>query len=135
MSVNQPLFRAIDCLRLYVPDLDAALAFYRERLGHALVWRTPTAAGLRLPDSNAELVLQTERQASETDLLVDSVDEAVARIEQAGGKLTVSPFDIQIGRCAVVQDPWGNELVILDASKGQLLTDADGNVVGNATPG
>jgi hypothetical protein len=36
------------------------------------------------------------------------------------------PFDIQIGLCAVVRDPWGNELVILDTSKGLLRTDDEG---------
>jgi lactoylglutathione lyase len=33
------------------------------------------------------------------------------------------PFDIQIGLCAVVSDPWQNVLVILDASKGPLQLD------------
>ncbi len=42
------------------------------------------------------------------------------------------PFDIQIGRAVVVEDPWGNRFVLLDASKGLLVTDADGNVIGNA---
>jgi hypothetical protein len=40
-----------------------------------------------------------------------------------GGKLLVAPFDIPIGRCAVVQDRWGNRLVLLDHRKGRLLTD------------
>jgi catechol 2,3-dioxygenase-like lactoylglutathione lyase family enzyme len=114
-----------------VPDLDAALAFYRDRLGHALVWRTASAAGLRLPDDDAELVLQTERNEPETDLLVESVPAAVERFVRAGGRVLVEPFDIQIGKCAVVCDPFGNALVILDASKGLLVTDADGSIIGN----
>jgi predicted enzyme related to lactoylglutathione lyase len=125
------LIRKVDCVRLYVPDLEAGLAFYRDRLGHKLIWRTETAAGLRLPESEAELVLQTEDQRQEVDLLVDSADEAAARVEQAGGKVIVPPFDIQIGRCVVLEDPWGNPLVLLDTSKGLLKTDADGNVIGN----
>ena len=56
------LIRKVDCVRLYVPDLEDGLAFYRDQLGHALIWRTETAAGLRLPESEAELVLQTEEQ-------------------------------------------------------------------------
>jgi len=125
------LFRKVDCVRVYVPDLEAGLAFYRDRLGHELIWRTKTAAGLRLPESEAELVLQTEDQRQEVDLLVDSADEAAIRVEQAGGKVIVSPFDIQIGRCVVLEDPWGNPLVLLDTSKGLLKTDAEGNVIGN----
>ena len=125
------LLRKVDCIRLYVPDLEAGLSFYRDRLGHELIWRTETAAGLRLPESEAELVLQTEDQRHEVDLLVDSADEAAKQIERSGGKVTVPPFDIQIGRCVVVEDPWGNPLVLLDARKGLLATDSEGNVIGN----
>lgn len=128
------LLRKIDCIQLYVSDLEAGLAFYRDRLGHSLIWRTETAAGLRLPESEAELVLQTAAQRQEVDLLVDSADEAAGFIENAGGKIVVPPFDIQIGRCVVVEDPWGNPLVLLDTSRGLLKTDADGNVIGNLEP-
>ena len=125
------LFRKVDCVRLYVPDLEAGLAFYRDRLGHDLIWRTKTAIGLRLPESDAELVLQTEDQRQEVDLLVDSADAAAEQVEQAGGKVIVPPFNIQIGRCVVLEDPWGNPLVLLDTSKGLLKTDTDGNVIGH----
>jgi catechol 2,3-dioxygenase-like lactoylglutathione lyase family enzyme len=125
------LIRKVDCIRLYVPDLEAGLAFYRDRLGHELIWRTETAVGLRLPESDAEIVLQTEDQRQEVDLLVDSAEEASRQVEAAGGKVIVPPFDIQIGRCVVLEDPWGNPLVLLDMSKGLLRTDADGNVIGH----
>ena len=130
----KPLIRKVDCLRLYVPDLEVGLAFYRDRLGHELIWRSATAAGLRMPDTDAELVIQTEEQQQEIDLLVDSADEAARFIERAGGKVIVAPFDIQIGRCAVVEDPWGNPLVLLDISKGLLATDSKGNIIGNVEP-
>ena len=125
------LLRKVDCVRLYVPDLEVGLRFYRDRLGHSLIWRTETAAGLRLPESDAELVLQTEDQRQEVDFLVDSAEEAAKWVEQAGGRVVVPPFDIQIGRCVVLEDPWGNPLVLLDTSRGLLKTDADGNVIGN----
>jgi hypothetical protein len=83
-----------------------------------------------MPDTDAEIVLFTDRREQEIDLLVDSADAAVERFEASGGVVVVPPFDIRIGRCAVVRDPWGNELVLLDASKGLLVTDADGNVTG-----
>ena len=131
----EPLFRKIDCLQIPVPDLEAGLAFYRDQLGHELIWRTSTAAGLRLADSDAEIVIQTERPELETNLTVTSADAAAAAIVNAGGRVLVQPIDIQIGRCTVVADPWGNRLVLLDTSKGLLLTDERGNVVGNADPG
>ena len=65
-----------------------------------------------------EIVIQTERTELEPNLLVAAADEAAQRIVQAGGSVLAEPFDIQIGRCAVVQDPWGNRLVLLDTSKG-----------------
>ena len=126
------LLRKVECVRLFVPDLEAGLSFYRDRLGHALIWRTPEAVGLRLPDTDAEIVLHAERAAPEIDLLVESAGAAARRFEAAGGRIVVPPFDIQIGRAAVVEDPWGNRFVLLDATKGLLVTDADGNVVGNA---
>ena len=33
------MFKRIDCIRFHVPDLDAALHFYRDKLGLELVWR------------------------------------------------------------------------------------------------
>ena len=132
---NGPLMRKVDCLQLDVPDLDVALQFYRDRLGHELAWRTNTAAGLKMPETDAEIVLQTERKEMEVDLLVDSADDAAVRFETAGGKIVVPPFDIQIGRCVVVQDPWGNQLVLLDVSKGPLATDAGGNVITSTASG
>ena len=129
--MEQPLARNIDCVRLAVQDLDKGLAFYRDRLGHALIWRTATAAGLRLPDGRAEIVLHTEGGPPEIDLKVGDVERASAQFAAAGGRVIVAAFDIRIGRAAVVEDPWGNRLVLLDASKGLLRTDESGNVIGN----
>jgi predicted enzyme related to lactoylglutathione lyase len=133
-SPQPPLFQKIDCIRLYVSDLEAGIAFYRDRLGHALLWRTDTAAGLRMPATDAELVLQTTDRQQEVDLAVASADLAAGQFAKAGGTIVAPPFDIQIGRCVVVRDPWGNALVLLDTSKGLLETDAEGNVIGNRKP-
>ena len=133
--MGTPFIRAVDCVSLPVPDLGEALAFYRDCLGHELVWRTPSSVGLRLPESDAELVLHTdEGRPLAAELRVAEVPDAVARFQRAGGSLVAGPFEIQIGRCAVVADPFGNSLVLLDGSKGRLRTDAKGNVVGISPP-
>jgi lactoylglutathione lyase len=94
-SVSGPaLFRKLDSLQLPVRDLAAAIAFY-ERLGHEVIWRRQAAAGLRLPDTDAELVLQTERPGAEVDLLVEDADEAIKRFVGAGGRLIERPFDMR----------------------------------------
>lgn len=128
---HEPLILAVDSVQLPVDDLETALAFYRDELGHELVWRTDTAAGLRIPDSEAEIVVQTERPVMESNLLVASVSEAAERVVGAGGSIEAGPFDIQIGRCVVVRDPWNNRLVLLDMTKGRLTTDQQGTVTGN----
>ncbi len=125
------LLRKVDAVTVRVPDLDSGLAFYRHQLGHELVWRNDEIgqAGLRLPDSETELVLATELDYAPS-WLVDSADEAVEQIASRGGRLVTAPFDIPVGRCAVVEDPFGNVLVLLDLSKGLYTTDDHGTVTG-----
>ncbi len=122
--------RAVDSVQLPVPDLDEALAFYRDRLGHELLWRTDTAAAVRLPQTTTELVLQVGRPDPEVDFLVESVDDAVDAFRAAGGTLVVEPFDIPVGRVARVADPFGNVVTLVDLSAGRYVTDAHGEVVG-----
>lgn len=119
-----PLFRDVDCVQIPVSDLEEGLAFYQHALKHPLIWRTDTAAGLRMGHSATELVVQTERPQLEPNLSVVSADVAARQFVAAGGTLLVEPFDIGIGRSAVVRDRWGNRLVLLDHSRGRLLTDA-----------
>jgi hypothetical protein len=97
-------------------------SFYGDKLGHRLLWRSHEAAGFALPETDAELVVHLHI-GPETDILVGNDDEAFAAILLAGWVATEPPFDIAIGRCARICDPFGNELVILDQSKaGWLLT-------------
>ncbi len=117
--MDAPLVRKVDCIRLAVDDLGTAIAFY-ESLGHELIWRRRAAAGLRLPESDAELVLQTEEPGMEVDLLVGDAVQAATRFVAAGGTLVSGPREIEVGRCVVVADPWGNPLVLLDMSRGPL---------------
>jgi len=129
-NVTRPLFKKIDCVRLPVSGLESGLAFYRDGIGLELIWITEDSAGLKMPEDDSEIVLYTENRGEEIDILVDSADDAARSFESAGGEVVVQPFDIRIGRCVVVKDPWGNELVLLDNSKGRLVTDEGYNVVG-----
>jgi lactoylglutathione lyase len=129
VCANRPLFRKLDNLLLRVADLDAAISFYRDHLGHRVLWRSDEAVGFALPDTDAELVVHL-KIGPETDVIVDNVDEAFAFFLSAGGEAIELPFDIAIGRCARVRDPFGNELTLLDQSKGRLATDAEGRVIG-----
>lgn len=127
------LLRKVDAVTVKVPSLDAGLAFYRDALGHQLRWRNDAVgqAALALPESDTELVLTTEH-GYEPNWLVDSVDEAVEQLVAAGGAVLVEPFDIPVGRVAVVLDPFGNALVLVDLTKGRYETSEDGTVRGVA---
>src|SRR5262245_23365133 len=130
---NTPLLRKVDAVTVRVPDLDAGLRFYAEQCGHELRWRNDAVgqAGLSLPESDTELVLTIE-QRYEPNWLVDSVDDAVERIRAIGGTVVSAPAHIPVGRVAVVADPFGNALVLVDLSKGTYTTDSNGRVNGVA---
>jgi lactoylglutathione lyase len=120
----------VDCIELYVPDLDEGMRYYCGAMGLKLLWRADTSAGLGMEGDITEVVLQTDRKRMNVDFKVESVADAVEKIREAGGKVLHGPFDIPIGKCAVVRDRWENEYVILDMTKGRYVTDENGNVVG-----
>jgi predicted enzyme related to lactoylglutathione lyase len=115
MANSDPVLRELDAVTVPVPDLDSGLAYYHDKLGHSLLWRNDEVgqAGLGLPDGSTELVLTT-RQQLEPNWLVDSIDEAVAVMLEAGGALVLEPAPIPVGRVAVVADPFDNRLVLVE---------------------
>jgi predicted enzyme related to lactoylglutathione lyase len=125
------LLRKIDAVTVPVPDLDQGLRFYRDGLGHDLLWRDDSRgqAGLRMPETDAEIVLALG-QAYEPDWLVTSAAEAAEVIVQAGGRVVSGPIEIPVGSLVVVADPFGNVLVLVDLSKGRYTTGAAGDVTG-----
>ena len=128
--MSDPLFRQLDAVTVRVPNLDQGLSFYRDQLGHELLWRNDALgqAGLRLPDTDTELVLSTSLDYA-PNWLVTSVDDAVERLVAAGGRVVSPPAAIPVGRVAVVADPFGNPLILVDLSAGTYVTDATGHVV------
>jgi predicted enzyme related to lactoylglutathione lyase len=126
-----PLLRTVDAVTIPVPNLESGLAFYRDRLGHTLLWRNDAVGqvGLILPDSETELVLTTQLDYA-PNWLVSSADSAATAVQAAGGRVITEPFDIPVGRLAVVADPFDNVLVLIDLSKGRYMTDDTGSVTG-----
>src|SRR4051812_2860890 len=118
-----PLLHGVDCVTVPVPVLDEGLRFYRDALGHELAWRNDSVgqAGLRLPGSATEIVL-TLHEPYEPAWLVSSAEQAAAVIAEAGGRVVEAPRDIPVGKAVVVQDPFGNRLVLLDLRKGTYAT-------------
>lgn len=131
VGMSGGLLRKVDAVTFPVPDLDAGIAFYSGELGHAIAWRNDEIGqvGLVVPGSDTEVVLSTEHRY-EPNWLVDSADQAVVTVCEGGGEVLVEPFDIPVGRAAVVCDPFGNVLLLVDLSKGRYTTDDSGRVTG-----
>jgi uncharacterized protein len=69
-----------------------------------------------------------------TYLAVDSVDDVVAQVEAAGGKVVMAPFDIMdAGRMAFVTDPSGAPVALWQANQhiGATLVNEPGTVTWN----
>ena len=78
---------------------------------------------LVLPGDDAELVLHVASRPAEVDIFVESVPAAVRALTATGAELIAGPFEIRIGLCAVLHDPWKNPIVIFDSSKELLKVD------------
>ena len=116
----------IDCVMLKVANVDAATAFYRDVMGLVPLWRAGEMAGLGFPDvirrgeTMPELVVHNDSRIPQLDVnyKVDDVVAEVARLNAAGCQVVAGPFPIAIGNCAVVLDPFGNGLTLVDMTTG-----------------
>jgi lactoylglutathione lyase len=115
------MLRKIDCVMIRVEDVEAAAAYYAKVFGLRPLWSGEGAVGLVFPETDAEIVLHRETtipSSVEVHYKVDDVVVAVAQYAAQGCQILVAPFDITIGKCAVIRDPFGTRLCILDATKG-----------------
>ena len=115
------MLRKIDCVMIRVDDVEAAADYYREVFGLRPRWSGDESIGLVFPESDTEIVLHNNPNipsSVEVYYLVDDVVAAVAGYAAKGCRVLVEPFDITIGKCAVLQDPFGTRLCILDMTKG-----------------
>jgi predicted enzyme related to lactoylglutathione lyase len=128
--MKKVLFKKIDCVRIPVENLEEGIDFYSKKLGLKLLWKSDTAVGLQLENDKSEVVLFSGEEDLEIDFKVDNVDQAVKEYVKAGGSIIKEPFDIPIGKCVVVADPWKNIYVLLDSSKGTFVTNENKEVIG-----
>lgn len=116
------MFKRIACVMIRVNDVPEAVNFYSDVFGLKPVWRDEQTrqAGLLFQDSDAEVVLHNDPDIPghmTVCYLVDDAITAVRRYVEQGCTVLTEPFDIRMGKCAVIQDPFGIRLCILDRSK------------------
>ena len=113
--------RKIDCIMIKVDDLERAREFYLRVFGMRPAWRDGTSAGLKFPESDAEIVLHTIASIPhrvDVTYLVEDVIAAVESLKAEGCEVAAAPFDVAIGKCAVIVDPFGTPMTIIDMTKG-----------------
>lgn len=119
------MFKKIDCVMIRVDDVAAAVKFYRAVFGMKPLWSDNGATGLGFPETDAEIVLHSNADIPhkvEVHYMVDDVVAAVNTFAEKGCRVLVAPFDILIGKCAVISDPFGTAICILDATSGRRPT-------------
>lgn len=118
--------------RLKVRDMERAIAFYTQHLGCTLTDRKTSPRGsqlafLRLPGVHADLELahlpwdpdfQLAEDIFHLAFEVPDMAQAVARMREAGVKITEEPMQTSSGSwMAFIEDPDGYEIELLDYSQ------------------
>lgn len=110
------LFRKVEDMELYVPDLKEGLEYYT-KLGFKVLNEAEHSITLVMEEDSMEIVLQDKIKMQQVNINVESVIRAIEEINSAGGKVVGEIFDSALGKCAIVQDKWDNQYVIRDFSK------------------
>ena len=116
------MFKKIDCVMIRVGDVSAAEKFYAEVFGLKPLWREGGAVGMGMPETDAEIVLHDSAEIPnkvEVHYLVDDVVAAVKSYGEKGCRVLEPPFEVLIGKCAVIQDPFGTSICLLDMTSGR----------------
>jgi predicted enzyme related to lactoylglutathione lyase len=110
--------RKIDCVMHYVRDPEASAQFYELVLGLQRAWADAARGmvGMRFAESDAEIVLHTDATLPSPDIcyLVDDVAQFCEGYRQAGHRILAEPFAVRSGLYAVLADPDGNAIGIID---------------------
>jgi predicted enzyme related to lactoylglutathione lyase len=116
------MLKKIDCVMIRVDDVAAGEKFYSEVFGLKTLWREDGSVGMALPETNAEIVLHNNAAIPhkvEVHYLVDNVVAAVKYYAENGCRVLVPPFDVLIGKCAVIRDPFDTTICLLDLTSGR----------------
>lgn len=117
------VLRKIDCVRVRVPDPVAAAEYYCRVFGLRELWRLDGQVGLVLAESDAEVVFYAEGGGApfpEVHYTADDVRSAVTELAAEGCAVVVPPFEVAIGWCALIRDPFDTVVAIIDTTKGRI---------------
>ena len=112
------MLNRIDRILLRVPSLESAVAYYRDVLGLKLSRHDKGIASFTLADCDTELVLHADPDlpADATYFLVDDVRDLYRRRAELKLTFTSPPAPASRGYRAMVKDPFGSVLLLIDRS-------------------
>jgi catechol 2,3-dioxygenase-like lactoylglutathione lyase family enzyme len=112
------MLRKIDRLLLRVPSLESAITYYRDVLGLSLIHSNKRIANFKLSDGQSELLLHVDPDLPDEAMyfLVDDVRDLFTRREELKLQFISRPSPVSHGYRAVVKDPFGHVLMLLDRS-------------------
>ena len=106
----------INYVELPIKDMAASKAFYTAVFGWSYTDYGPTYAAIDNAGVDGGLDAESDREPSKTGALIvmltDDLYAAQARIEDAGGEITVPVFEFPGGQRFHFTDPSGNELAV-----------------------
>ena len=113
--------KKIDCVMFRVSDLEASARFYEDVMGLRRGWTDYENGmiGFLFPGNDSELVIHMDESLPNPShsYSVDDVDRFCRDFAEKGYTVLNGPFDVRCGRCAVLSDPDGNRLEIIDLTK------------------
>jgi len=111
----------IDSIMFFVSYLEKAAEFYENILGLKRVWtdKKHGMIGFVFPEGNSEIVLHNDSSLPNPSFcfLVKNVQTFCDRFKKNGYTVVKEPFEVRCGKHAVLADPDGNELPIIDLTK------------------
>ena len=111
----------IDNIMFYVSNLEEAAKFYENVLGLKRVWtdKERRMLGFVFPESDSEIVIHNDSSIPNPSFsfLVKDVQKFCDEYQKKGYTVVREPFDVRCGRFAVLSDPDGNDLPIVDLTK------------------
>jgi len=120
-GLDVPGLRKIDSLTLRVTDLDASARFYEEAMGLRRAWTDAEnqMVGFLFPGNDSELVIYTcpELPGPPYSFSVEDVAEFCRKYGEQGYAVLTEPFEVRCGMYAVLADPDGNRINIIDLKK------------------
>ena|SRR5579885_1024203 len=116
------MLRKISSVLIRVNDVAEAIDFYSDVFGLKPIWEDQQSqqAGLLFPESDAEIILHSDPTISGQAIVQYLVDDVMAAVElyvTQGCTVLTEPFATRTGRGAIIQDPFGTRLYLIDMSK------------------